>query len=57
MIDAVKLKRAEKVQKSSVDRSLQVLRRLFNWAIEQGLAADNPVQRVKFFRADVKRLR
>ena len=57
MIDAVKMKRAEKVQKSSVDRNLQVLRRLFNWAIEQGLAADNPVRRVKFFRADVKRLR
>ena len=57
MIDAVKLKRAEKVQKSSVDRNLQVLRRLFNWAIEQGLASDNPVRRVRFFRADVKRLR
>ncbi|MCU0250848.1 MAG: site-specific integrase [Vicinamibacterales bacterium] len=53
----MKLKRAEKVQNSSVDRSLQVLRRLFNWAIEQGLAADSPVRRVKFFRADVKRLR
>ena len=34
-----------------------MLRRLFNWAIEQGLTADNPVRRVKFFRADVKRLR
>jgi len=36
---------------------LQVLRRLFNWAIEQGLATENPVRRVKFFRADTKRLR
>jgi integrase len=33
------------------------LRRFFNWAIEQGLASDNPVRRVKFFRADTKRLR
>jgi integrase len=57
LIDAVKIKRAEKVQKCSVDRNLQVLRRLFNWAIEQGLATDNPMRRVKFFRADTKRLR
>ena len=57
MIDAVKLNRAESVKKSSVDRNLQVLRRFFNWAIEQGLAVDNPVRRVKFFRVDTKRLR
>lgn len=57
MIDVIKLRRAEKVKKCSVDRNLQVLRRLFNWAIEQGLAADNPVKRVKFFRADTRRLR
>jgi integrase len=57
MIDIVKVKRAEEVKKSSVDRNLQVLRRLFNWCIEQGLAVENPVRRVKFFRADTKRLR
>jgi integrase len=57
MIDAIKLQRAEKVKKCSVDRNLQVLRRFFNWCIEQGLAADNPVRRVKFFRVDTKRLR
>jgi len=57
MIDTVKLQRAGEVKKCSVDRNLQVLRRFFNWAIEQGLAADNPVRRVKFFRADTKRLR
>ena len=57
MIDAVKLRRAERVKKCSVDRNLQVLRRFFNWCIEQGLAADNPLRRVKFFRADTKRLR
>jgi len=57
MIDAVKLKRAEEVKKSSVDRNLQVLRRFFNWCIEQGLAAENPMRRIKFFRADTKRLR
>ena len=45
------------MQKSSVDRNLQFLRRLFNWAIEQGFTTDNPVRRVKFFRADTKRLR
>jgi hypothetical protein len=27
------------------------------WAIERGLAADNPVRRVKFYRAATKRLR
>ena len=57
IIDAVKQRRAEQVKKCSVDRNLQVLRRFFNWTIEQGLAADNPVRRVKFFRADTKRLR
>lgn len=34
-----------------------MLRRFFNWCIEQELATDNPVRRVKFFRADTKRLR
>jgi integrase len=57
MIDAVKLQRAEKVKKASVDRNLQVLRRFFNWCIEQGLAVENPLRRVKFFRADTRRLR
>ncbi len=57
MIDVIKLKRAEEVKKCSVDRNLQVLRRLFNWCIEQGLAVENPVKRVKFFRADTRRLR
>jgi integrase len=57
IIDAIKQRRSEQVKKCSVDRSLQVLRRFFNWAIEQGLATDNPVRRVKFFRADTKRLR
>jgi integrase len=57
MIDVVKLQRAEHVKKSSVDRNLQVLRRFFNWCIKQGLATDNPLRRVKFFRADTKRLR
>ena len=54
MIDAVKLRRAEMVKKCSVDRNLQVLRRFFNWCIEQGLTAENPLRRVKFFRADTK---
>jgi integrase len=57
MIDAVKLQRAQQVKRSSVDRNLQVLRRFFNWCIEQELATDNLVKRVKFFRADTKRLR
>ena len=57
LIDAVKLARATVVKRSSVDRNLQVLRRFFNWCIEQDLATENPVKRVKFFRADTKRLR
>ena len=57
MVDAIKVRRAQEVKKCSVDRNLQVLRRFFNWCIEQGLAAENPVRHVKFFRADTKRLR
>ena len=57
MIDAIKVRRAQEVKKCSVDRNLQVLRRLFNWCIEQSLAAENPVRHVKFFRAETKRLR
>ncbi len=33
------------------------MRLLFNWAVEQGLAAENPVRQVQFFRAETKRLR
>ena len=44
-------------KKCSVDRNLQVLRRFFNWCIEQGLIAENPMRRVKFFRVETKRLR
>ena len=40
MIDAVKLKRAEKVQKSSVDRNLQVLRRLLGLIRSGGQLTD-----------------
>ena len=42
IIDAVKIKRAEKVQKCSVDRNLQVLRRLFNWPSSKGSPPTTP---------------
>jgi site-specific recombinase XerD len=56
-IERVKLRRAEKVEHSTVDKDLGVLKAFFNWCMDRGLAATNPVCRVKFFHANNERVR
>jgi len=56
-VEAVKLRRAQKVSKSTVDKDLAVLKAFFNWCISRGLAVTNPVRPVKLFREDNSRLR
>ena len=56
-IEAVKLQRSQSVQHSTVDKDLGVLKAFFNWCIDRGLAATNPVCRVKFFHASNERVR
>ena len=52
-----KLRRAQQVAHSTVDKDLAVLKAFFNWCIGTRLAASNPVRRVKFFNDDNSRLR
>jgi site-specific recombinase XerD len=56
-IEAVKLRRAEKVQHSTADKDLGVLKAFFNWCMDRGLAAMNPVCKVKFFHTTNERVR
>ena len=56
-IESVKLRRAETVARSTADKDLGVLKAFFNWCIDRGLAATNPVCRVKFFHANNERVR
>jgi site-specific recombinase XerD len=56
-IEAVKRRRAEKVQHSTADKDLAVLKAFFNWCMDRGLAATNPVCKVKFFHANNERVR
>ena len=56
-IEATKLRRAAKVQQSTVDKDLGVLKAFFNWCMDRGLAASNPVRKVKFFHASNERIR
>src|SRR5580693_6629198 len=56
-IDDVKLRRAQKVAHSTVDKDLAVLKAFFNWCVARNLAAANPVRLVKFFNEDNSRLR
>ena len=57
LIEDVKLQRAQKVARSTVDKDLAVLKAFFNWCMARSLAASNPVCRVKFFNEDNSRLR
>ena len=57
LIEDVKLRRAQAVTHSTVDKDLAVLKAFFNWCIARSLAASNPVSRVKFFNEDNSRLR
>jgi len=56
-IEGVKLRRAEKVERSTADKDLGVLKAFFNWSMDRGLAATNPVRKVKFFHANNERIR
>ena len=56
-IDNVKLRRAQEVAHSTVDKDLAVLKAFFTWCVARNLAASNPVRRVKFFNEDNSRLR
>ena len=57
LIEDVKLRRAQIVAHTTVDKDLAVLKAFFNWCIARSLAASNPVSRVKFFNEDNSRLR
>jgi integrase len=57
LIEDVKLRRAQDVARSTVDKDLAVLKAFFNWCVARNLAASNPVRRVKLFHEDNSRLR
>jgi integrase len=57
LIEHVKLRRAQDVAHTTVDKDLAVLKAFFNWCMARSLAASNPVSRVKFFNEDNSRLR
>ena len=57
LIEDGKLRRAQAVTHSTVDKDLAVLKAFFNWCVARSLAASNPVCRVKFFNEDNSRLR
>ena len=57
LVEDVKLRRAQDVAHSIVDKDLAVLKAFFNWCMTRNLAASNPVCRVKFFNEDNSRLR
>ena len=57
LIEDVKLRRAQDVAHTTVDKDLAVLKAFFNWCMARSLAASNPVSRVKFFNEDNSRLR
>ena len=50
LIEDVKLRRAQDVARSTVDKDLAVLKAFFNWCVARNLAASNPVRRVKLFQ-------
>ena len=56
-VEDFKLKRAQKVARSTTDKDLAVLKAFFNWCIAHRLAVSNPVRRVKLFHDDNSRLR
>ena len=56
-VEDFKLKRAQKVARSTTDKDLAILKAFFNWCIGHQLAVSNPVRRVKLFHEDNSRLR
>ena len=57
LIEDVKLRRAQELAHTTVDKDLAVFKAFFNWCMARNLAASNPVCRVKFFNEDNSRLR
>jgi integrase len=57
LIERYREKRLESVERSTINRDMQVLKRMFNLAIPWGYARENPVRWVKFFRESIGRLR
>ena len=49
-IEQIKLDRAERVSRSTVDTYVAVLKAFFNWCLTHGYATTNPVKPVKLFR-------
>ncbi len=57
LIERYRQSRLESVERSTVNRDMQVLKRMFNLAIPWNYARENPVRFVKFFRESIGRLR
>ena len=57
MIECYKIARKAQVSVASVNRELACLKCMFNRAIDWGIAKDNPVRKVKFFKENNWRLR
>lgn len=57
LVEQYKRSRQAKVSARTINIELACLRNLFNRAIAWGLARDNPVRNVKFFREDNSRVR
>ncbi len=57
LIERYREKRLKSVERSTINRDMQVLKRMFNLAIPWGYARENPVRWVKFFRESMGRLR
>ncbi len=56
-IERYKSKRAQEVSKSTVNRSLNTLKSLFNKAVQWGKLSDSPAKSIKKFKENSQRLR
>lgn len=56
-IERFKSSRAEQVTKSTVNRNLAVLKRLFNLAVDWGLLDKNPLKKVSMYRIEERVMR
>jgi len=57
LIDAVRQRRVKEVEHTTADKDLGVLKAFFNWCINWGMGATNPVCKVKFFNTSNERVR
>ena len=56
-VERLKAARVEKVTKSTVNRDIAVLKRLFNLAVDWGLVDKSPLRKVALYRLDEKLMR